>query len=136
MEKEKENFTPFVQDVNEDNVLVKDFDTHISILREEAAWGGEPEMVALSGILKRKFEVYKTSVAPTLLKFSKVIDNSIDTFRLYYRNKHYNIVRSNRVGNQLFNFEGLQDKELKRQLKLFLRRNTQMQADNLNGMYL
>ena len=59
--------------------------------------------------------MYKTSVTPTLLKFPKVIDNSIDTFRLYYRNKHYSIVRSNGVGNQLFNFEGLQDKELKRQ---------------------
>ena len=118
MEKEKEYFKPFVQVVNDYNVLVKDFDAHISVLRQEAAWGGEPEIVALSGILKCKFEVYKTSVIPTLLKFPKVIDNSIDTFRLYYRNKHYSIVRSDGVGNQLFNFEGLQDKELKRQQKI------------------
>ena len=62
--------------------------------------------------------MYKTSVTPTLLKFPKVIDNSIDTFRLYYRNKHYSIVRSDGAGNQLFNFEGLQGDELKRQKKI------------------
>ena len=104
--------------VDDDNVLVKDLDAHISVLRQEAAWGGEPEIVALSGILKCKFEVYKTSVIPTLLKFPKVIDNSIDTFRLYYRNKHYSIVRSDGVGNQLFNFEGLEEGELERQMEI------------------
>ena len=51
----RERITPFVQEVNEDNIPVKDFDAHISILRQGAAWGGEPEIIALSGILKCKF---------------------------------------------------------------------------------
>ena len=37
---------------------------------------------------------------------------------MYYQNEHYNIVRSDGVGNQLFNFEGLEEGELERQMEI------------------
>ena len=115
MEKEKHFFTPYVEQVDEHGVKVRDFDDHISILRQEAQWGGEPEIVALSGAFNCLFEVYKTSESPDLRFFPNVIGNTNPTIRLFYRNNHYNIVRSDNIGDQLFNFEGLEDGELQRQ---------------------
>ena len=43
------------------------------------------------------------------------IGNTNTTIRLFYKNNHYNIVRSDGIGDQLFNFEGLEDGELQRQ---------------------
>ena len=42
---------------------------------------------------------------------------------MYYSKNHYSIVRSDEVGNQLFNFEGLPDDELKRQKKILFEAN-------------
>ena len=38
--------------------------------------------------------------------------------RLFYSRSHYSIVRSDGVGNQLFNFEGLEEGELERQMEI------------------
>ena len=42
MEKERHFFTPYVEQVNDDDVKVIDFDDHISMLRQDAEWGGDP----------------------------------------------------------------------------------------------
>ena len=121
MEKEKEFFTPYVRVVNNDDVIVRNFDDHISMLRQDAEWGGEPEIMALSGIFNCFFEVYKFSETPDLRNFPNVIRNIRPTIRLYYRNSHYSIVRSDGVGDQLFNFEGLEEGELERQMEILSR---------------
>ena len=118
MEKERVFFTPYVEQVNQQDVKVVDFDDHISILRQEAAWGGDPEITALSGFFNCLFEVYKTSEIPDLLYFPNVIANTNPTVRLFYTNNHYSIVRSGGIGDQLFNFEGLEDWELERQMEI------------------
>ena len=118
MEKEREIFTPYVIIINDQNVMVKNFDDHISMLREDAVWGGDPEIIALSGIFNCFFEVYKSSEIPDVRNFRNVIRNTNPTIRLFYRNNHYSIVRSDGVGNQLFNFEGLEEGELERQMEI------------------
>ena len=118
MEKERDFFTPYVEQVNEQDVKVVDFDDHISILRQDAAWGGDPEIIALSGIFNCLFEVYKTSETPDLRYFPNVTANTNPTVRLFYTNNHYSIVRSGGIGDQLFNFEGLEDGELERQMEI------------------
>ena len=139
MEKEKKYFKPFLQVVSKDGVLLKSVDDHISILRQDTEWGGDPEIIALSGVFNCFFEVYKFSKIPDehleipdehpeipnehpeipdVRHFPNVIRDTNPTIRLYYSKKHYSIVRSDEVGNQLFNFEGLQDDELKRQKKI------------------
>ena len=121
MEKERLYFTPYVEQVNQQDVKVVDFDDHISILRQEAAWGGDPEITALSGVFNCLFEVYKTSEIPDLVYFPNVIANTNPTVRLLYTNNHYSIVRSDGTGDQLFNFEGLEDGELERQKEILSR---------------
>ena len=118
MEKEKEFFTPYVQIVTDDGVMVKTFDDHISNLRRDGDWGGEPEITALSGIFKCFFEVYKHSETPDVRHFPNVIDDTNFRIRLFYKNNHYSIVRSDGVGHQLFNFEGLEEGELERQMEI------------------
>ena len=120
MEKEKEFFKPFVVQVIDhgDYVQVIDFDTYISKLRREGEWGGDPEITALCGIFNCTFEVYKYSEIPDYLHFPNGNGNPNTTFRLFYRNNHYNIVRSDGVGDQLFNFEGLEEGELERQMEI------------------
>ena len=118
MEKEKEYFTPFVQIVTKEGVMVKTFDDHISNLRRDGDWGGEPEITALSGIFNCFFEVYKLSETPDVRHFTNVIDDTNFRIRLFYKNNHYSIVRSDGVGDQLFNFEGLEEGELERQMEI------------------
>ena len=115
--KRKEFFTPYVIKVSDNNVILRNFDEHVSILRQDAAWGGDPEIIALSGFFKCLFEVYKTSENPDLRYFPKVIATN-PTVRLFYKNNHYSIVRSGGIGDQLFNFEGLEDGELERQMEI------------------
>ena len=117
MEKEKKYFEPFLKVVSKDGVLLKSVDDHISILRQDTEWGGDPEIIALSGFFKCLFEVYKTSENPDLRYFPKVIATN-PTVRLFYKNNHYSIVRSGGIGDQLFNFEGLEDGELERQMEI------------------
>ena len=121
MEKEKHFFTPYVEQVNEANVKVINFDQYMSMLRQDAEWGGDAEITALSGIFNCLFEVYKTSETPDLGDFPNPIANRNPTVRLFYKNNHYNIVRSGGIGDQLFNFEGLQDGELERQMEILSR---------------
>ena len=130
MEKEKKYFTPFLQVVSEHGVLIKSVDDHISILRQDTEWGGDPEIIALSGVFNCFFEVYKLSnipdehpEIPDVRHFPNVIRDTNPTIRLYYSKNHYSIVRSDEVGNQLFNFEGLRDDELKRQKKILFEAN-------------
>ena len=118
MEKEKEYFTPYVQIVSNEGVMVKTFDDHISNLRRDGDWGGEPEITALSGIFNCFFEVYKLSETPDVRHFPNVIDDTNFRIRLFYKNNHYSIVRSDGVGEQLFNFEGLEEGELERQMEI------------------
>ena len=118
MEKERDFFTPYVEQVNQQDVKVVDFDDHISILRQDAAWGGDPEITALSGVFNCFFEVYKSSENPDILYFPNVIPTTNPTVRLYYSHNHYSIVRSDGVGIQLFNFEGLEEGELDNQMEI------------------
>ena len=118
MEKEKEVFRPYVEVVSKEGVMVRSIDDHLSILREDTEWGGEPEIIALSGIYNCFFEVYKTSEPPNVVHLQNVIGNTKPTIRLFYRRSHYSIVRSDGVGNQLFNFEGLEEGELERQMEI------------------
>ena len=60
---------------------------------------------------------------PDVCHFPNVIRDTNPTIRLYYSKNHYSIVRSDEVGNQLFNFEGLRDDELKRQKKILFEAN-------------
>ena len=76
------------------------------------------KIIALSGIFNCFFEVYKFSETPDLRHFPNIIRNTNPTIRLFYRNNHYSIVRSDGVGNQLFNFEGLEEGELERQMEI------------------
>ena len=129
MEMEKEYFTPFLKVVSKHRVL-KSFDDHISKLRQDTEWGGDPEIIALSGVFNCFFEVYKLSnipdehpEIPDVCHFPNVIRDTNPTIRLYYSKNHYSIVRSDEVGNQLFNFEGLPDDELKRQKKILFEAN-------------
>ena len=39
---------------------------------------------------------------------------------MFYSHNHYSIVRSDGVGTQLFNFEGLEEGELERQMEILL----------------
>ena len=98
--------------------MVRSIDDHISILRLDTEWGGQPEIIALSGIFNCLFEVYKTSETPDLRYFPNAIANRNATVRLFYKNNHYSIVRSGGIGDQLFNFEGLEDGELERQMEI------------------
>ena len=107
-----------MEQVNQQDVKVVDFDDHISILRQDGAWGGDPEITALSGFFNCEFEVYKTSETPDLVNFPNVIANTNPRVRLFYKNNHYSIVRSGGIGDQLFNFEGLEDGELERQMEI------------------
>ena len=118
MGKEKEVFRPYVEVVSKEGVMVRSIDDHLSNLREDIEWGGEPEIIALSGIYNCFFEVYKTSEPPDVVHLPNVIGNTKPTIRLFYRRSHYSIVRSNGVGNQLFNFEGLVEGELERQMEI------------------
>ena len=118
MEKERVFFTPYVLQVSDDNVLVTNFDEHISMLRQDAAWGGDAEITALSGVYNCSFEVYKSSENPDIRNFPNVIPTTNPTVKLYYSHNHYSIVRSDGVGNQLFNFEGLEEGELDNQMEI------------------
>ena len=62
--------------------------------------------------------MYNFSGAPNLRSFPNVIPNRNPTIRLFYSHNHYSIVRSDGVGNQLFNFEGLEEGELERQMEI------------------
>ena len=91
------------------------------MLRQDAAWGGDPEIIALSGVFNCPFEVYKLSEnpdCPDIRNFPNVIPTTNPTVRLYYSHNHYSIVRSDGVGNQLFNFEGLEEGELDNQMEI------------------
>ena len=121
MEKEKEFFTPYVQIATDEGIMIKTFDQHISNLRRDGDWGGDPEITALSGIFNCFFEVYKdsdTPDVPDVRHFQNVIDDTNFRIRLFFKNKHYSIVRSDGVGDQLFNFEGLEEGELERQMEI------------------
>ena len=121
MENERDFFTPYVIWISNDNVILRNFYEHISMLRQDKEWGGDPEIIALSGVFKCPFEVYELSQNPDCPKiriFPNVIPTTNPTVRLYYSNNHYSIVRSDGVGNQLFNFEGLEEGELKRQMEI------------------
>ena len=121
MEKEKEFFTPYVQIATDEGIMIKTFDEHISNLRRDGDWGGDPEITALSGIFNCFFEVYKNSDTPDVpdvRHFQNVIDDTNFRIRLFFKNKHYSIVRSDGVGDQLFNFEGLEEGELERQMEI------------------
>ena len=98
--------------------MVKTFDDHISNLRRDGDWGGDPEITALSGIFNCFLEVYKPSETPDIIHFPSVIDDTNLRIRLFYMNNHYSIVRSDGVGEQLFNFEGLEEGELERQMEI------------------
>ena len=65
--------------------------------------------------------MYKTSETPDLRYFPNAIANRNATVRLFYKNNHYSIVRSGGIGDQLFNFEGLEDGELERQMEILSR---------------
>ena len=112
MEKEKEYFRPHIEidDVRWDNFIHQ--------LSREGGWGGQNEIVALSGVFNCAIEVYKTTEYPTVQHFQNGQGNTNPTIRLYYKNNHYSIVRSDGDGDRLFNFEGLEDGELERQMEI------------------
>ena len=112
MEKEKEYYRPHIEI---DGVLFSNF---IAVLRSDGSWGGNNELTALSGVFKCVIEVYENSDNPKVLRFSEVDINTKRIIRLFYKNSHYSIIRSDGVGNQLFNFEALEEGELEWQMEL------------------
>ena len=112
MEKEKEYFRPHIEI---EGVIFTDF---ISELRKDGAWGGNNELTALSGVFNCVIEVYQDYGEPRVLRFSEVNVNTERIIRLLYKNVHYSIIRSDGFGHQLFNFEGLEEGELERQMEL------------------
>ena len=112
MKKEKEYFRPYIEI---DGVL---YNKYISQLSSDGAWGGNNELIALSGVFKCVIEVYDNSDEPTVLRFSGVDANTPSILRLLYKNSHYSAIRSDGVGDQLFNFEQVQEGELEWQMEL------------------
>ena len=112
MIKEKEYFLPHIE------IEGVRFNSFIAALRLEGGWGGENELIALSGIFNCLIEVYENTEFPTVRHFQNVHANANLTIRLFYRHSHYSIVRSDGVGHQLFNYEGLQPGELERQMDI------------------
>ena len=76
-----------------------DYKKYISDLRKDGSWGGNHEIVALSSLFKRRFEIYENSVKPRVIDFSKNQGNNIPPIRLFYRNNHYATIRSDGVGD-------------------------------------
>ena len=62
--------------------------------------------------------MYKDSEIPDLRYFPNINGSPNPTIRLFYKDNHYSIVRSDGIGDQLFNFEGLEDGELERQMEI------------------
>ena len=108
MEEEEKWFSEFFAD----NV---DYKEYISNLREDGAWGGNPEIVALSNLFKRPFEIYENSLEPKKVDFSNDQGNNLPPIRLLYRNNHYAAIRSDDKGD-MFDFEGLEPGELEQQM--------------------
>ena len=61
--------------------------------------------------------------------FQNVDGNTNPTIRLYYENDHYNIVRADGVGFQLFNFEGLEKGELESYLSSSKKPNNKSESE-------
>ena len=108
MEEEEKWFSEFFPD----NV---DYKEYISNLREDGAWGGNPEIFALSNLFKRPFEIYENSLEPKKVDFSNNQGNNLPPIRLFYRNNHYAAIRSDDDGD-MFDFEGLKPGELEQQM--------------------
>ena len=81
--------------------------------------GGNPEITALSKIFKSPIEVYRDSEIPSVFLSENFEGNTNPTIRIYYANSHYSSVRSDGLGDQLFNFHAIQPGELEKQ-KAFL----------------
>ena len=62
--------------------------------------------------------MYKFSETPDEILFPNVIRPTNRPIRLFYRHSHYSIVKSDGIGNQLFNFEGLVQGELEMQMEI------------------
>ena len=92
-----------------------DYKKYISNLREDCAWGGHPEIVAVSYLFKRPFEIYEISLEPRKVDFLNNQGNNLPPIRLFYRNNHYATIRSDGVGD-MFDFEGLKPGELEQRL--------------------
>ena len=61
--------------------------------------------------------MYKISETPNVFHLPNVIGNTNPPIK-FYRRSHYSIVRSNRVRNQLFNFEGLEQGDLEKHMEI------------------
>ena len=108
MEEEEKWFSEFFTDD-------VDYEKYIFDLRKDGSWGGNHEIVALSNLFQRPFEIYEKSVEPRVVDFSNNQENNIPPIRLLYRNNHYATIRSDEVGD-LFDFEGLKPGELEQHM--------------------
>ena len=111
MEEEEKYFSEF----NIEQILSVDYPTYIDNLRKDGAWGGDPEIVAISHIYKRAIEVYEESEKPKMFELPNDQGNNGPPIRLFYRNNHYASIRSDGVGD-LFNFQDLEPGELEQQM--------------------
>ena len=70
---------------------------------------------ALSGVFNCLIEVYENSENPKVRQSPNISGNLGAPLRLFYKNNHYSIIRSDGLGEQLFIFEGLEPGELQEQ---------------------
>ena len=92
-----------------------DYKKYLSDLRKDAFGGGNHEIIALSNMFNRPFQIYEDSVEPRVVDFSENQGNNIPPIRVCFRNKHYTTIRNDEVGD-LFDFEGLKPGELEQEM--------------------
>ena len=107
MQEEEKYFSEFVWET-------MDWTNHITVLRNDGAWAGNFEIIAMSQIFKRSIEVYEHSEEPKIFDYTNNQGYNGPPIRLFFRNRHYASVRSDRAGD-LFNFEGLELEEIDQQ---------------------
>ncbi|CAL4070266.1 unnamed protein product, partial [Meganyctiphanes norvegica] len=92
----RDDFAPFITDPNTGEMLTPEaYDEYCSQVEHTPAWGGQPELRALSQALKRKIEVLQAE--GTNIVFGEEFPNDksilLTYYRLYYGlGEHYNSV--------------------------------------------
>lgn len=92
----RDDFAPFITDPNTGEMLTPSaYDEYCSQVEHTPAWGGQPELRALSQALKRRIEVLQAE--GTNIVFGEELPNDKSIFLTYYRHyyglgEHYNSV--------------------------------------------
>lgn len=92
----RDDFAPFITDPNTGEMLTPSaYDEYCSQVEHTPAWGGQPELRAISQALKRRIEVLQAE--GTNIVFGEELPNDKRIFLTYYRHyyglgEHYNSV--------------------------------------------